>query len=91
MFRKVVLLYNSEEKGAGQSDVQRLKRKGSAIANVEGDVCKAASRTWMPSFNLPCPRSAIAKLLTAYKAGIDPPVRHERKWMIDDMGTPRTA
>jgi hypothetical protein len=44
---------------------QRLKRKGSAIANVDGDDSKAVSKTSMPSFNLPWPRRATAKLLTA--------------------------
>ena len=32
---------------------QRLKRKGSAIAKVDGDACRATFRTWVPSFNLP--------------------------------------
>ena len=49
----------------GKKYAQRLKRKGSAIANVDGDDSKAVSKTWIPSFNLPWPRSATAKLLTA--------------------------
>jgi len=51
----------------GKQHAQRLKRKGSVIAKVDGDASKAASKTSIPSFNLPWPRSATAKLLTAWK------------------------